>query len=185
MSKLLVTLDEYKLFASIASEEFDDKLSAIIKRVSELVKTYCDRNFIDNYDKVSSTYTSIIEYTNQNGYYFTQEFPVRSVQSVELSTDYGTTYSTYTEFVLDKASDSILLYGDVVNQANAFKITYTAGYDKTPEDLKLACIDLIEYYYRGESIPRRAAGSTTLEYVMTENLPSHIKRVLDLYRAIR
>lgn len=185
MSKTLITLDDYKLFAGIVSEEYDDKLTGIIKRVSEFIKTYCDRTFIDSYDKATSTYTNIVEYGNNTGYFLTKEFPIRSVQSVELSTDYGATYSAYTEFVLDKSSDSILLYGEPVSQANAFKVTYTGGYDKTPEDLKLACLDLVEYYYKEQSTTRKSSGSTTLEYIMTENLPSHIKRVLDLYRALR
>lgn len=185
MAKTLITLDEYKLFAGIVSEEFDDKLAAIIKRTSEMVKTYCDRAFIDSYDKTTSTYIDIVEYCNKSGYFYTKEFPIHEVVSVEYSSDYGVTYTAYTEAVLDKSSDAILLYGDDVSQANAFKITYRAGYDKTPEDLKLACLDLAEYYYKEQSTTRKSSGSTTLEYIMTENLPSHIKRVLDLYRAIR
>lgn len=185
MAKTLVTLDEYKLFAGIVSEEYDDKLTGIIKRVSELVKTYCDRTFIDSYDKTTSTYSNIVEYTNNSGYYYTKEFPVHELVSVEYSADYGATYTAYTEAVLDKSSDAILLYGADVSQANAFKITYKAGYDKTPEDLKLACLDLVEYYYKEQSTTRKSSGSTALEYITTENLPSHIKRILDLYRALR
>ena len=184
MGKSLITLDEYKERHSISSTEFDDKLTYIIAGVSQLVKSYCGRDFIDGYDKATSTFTARIEYTNSNGHFYTTEFPVVSVTSVEYSEDGGTTYTPYTDFVLDRQKDAVFIGGEYLEAINAFKVTYTAGYAKLPEDIKLACIDLVDYYYKNESTPRKAAGNTTLEYVIGSDMPSHIKRVLDLYRVL-
>ena len=182
MGKQLVSLDEYKEYSSINSTEFDDKIYNIITKTSEFVKNYCNRTFIDNYDKATSQFTNIVEYSNVPGIFLTAEFPIQSIVSVELSTDSGTTY-TSTTGIVDKSKDVIII-DDTYEGVNAYKVTYKGGFAKTPEDLKLACLDLVDYYYKKESVPRKTSSNNVIEYVMTSDLPSHIKRVLDIYRVI-
>ena len=165
MARNLITLADYKLYASINSTDFDDRISSIVNKVSELVKTYCNRLFID-------------------GYFYPQEFPLQALINVEYSTDMGETYTQLLDCVLDRSKDAIYIPELGREGINMFKITYTGGYQKTPEDLKLACLDLVDYYYKGESVPRRSSMNNTIEYVMTSDMPSHIKRVLDLYRIL-
>lgn len=179
----LVSLDEYKEYSGINSTEYDDILTSIINKASAFIKEYCSRALIDNYDKATSTYTPIVEYTNDYGYYYTKEFPVRSVVSVEYSADNGVTYTPFTAIIHDKSKDAIFI-GGTLEGINAYKVTYTGGYDKTPEDLKLACFDLVDFYYKKEAVPRKTSMNNTVEYVTSSNLPSHIKRVLDLYRVL-
>lgn len=179
----LVTLDDYKEYASIYSTDFDDKLQSLVTKVSDYVKHYCGRTFIDYYDKANAEYFDIVEYSTYPGYHFTGEFPIREVVSVEVSLDNGNTYSLHDDFVLDRVKDAVFI-GGVYEGINAYKTTYKGGYENTPEDLKLACLDLVEYYYKEEQVPRKSQGNTILEYVMTSDLPSHIRRVLDLYRVI-
>lgn len=183
MTKLLITTDEYKEYASINSVDFDDKIDSIVLRISELVKSYCGRKFIDGFDKASNSFINLVEYTNTSGYYYPHEFPVQEVVSVEYSSDMGATYSNITNFYYDRSKDAVFI-DDNVDSINAYKITYKAGFQKTPEDLKLACLDLVEYYYKGEYTPRKASGNNTVEYITTSDMPAHIKRVLDLYRVI-
>lgn len=182
MGKQLVTIDEYKDHASINSIDFDDRIQSIINRISEFIKSYCGRNFIDNFDKATNTFTDIEEYSNIPGYFYTREFPIQEVTNVEYSSNKGTSYIS-TIFYYDKSKDAV--YIDNNNEGiNAYKITYKGGYAKTPEDLKLACMDLIDYYYKSESVPRKSSNNNTIEYIMSSDLPSHIKRVLDIYRVI-
>lgn len=180
----LITLDEYKEYAAITSIDFDDKLQSIVNRVSELVKVYCGRKFIDNYNKATQSFTNIQEYSNIDGYFYPMEFPVHSLVSVEYSVDLGVTYSILTGCALDKSKDAIYIPDEAREGINMFRITYTGGFQKTPEDLKLACLDLVEYYYKSEAVPRRSTMNNTVEYVTTADMPSHIKRVLDLYRVL-
>jgi hypothetical protein len=69
---------------------------------------------------------------------------------------------------------------------NGYKITYTGGYETTPEEIKLAALDLVGYYMKSDmsikSTRNAGANNTSIEYVTTANLPAHIRRVLDLYR---
>jgi hypothetical protein len=70
----------------------------------------------------------------------------------------------------------------------AVKVVYTSGYATTPEDLKLACFDLVKYYLKDERKERLAiAGASIQNNVSTtlrENIgfPDHIKRILDFYK---
>jgi hypothetical protein len=70
---------------------------------------------------------------------------------------------------------------------NGYKVTYTAGFETIPEELKLAVMDLITYYIKNDAAihSSKAPGTNTvqIEYVTTTNLPAHIKRVLDQYAA--
>lgn len=182
MARQLITLDEYKDYASINSIDFDDKLQSIVDKVSNYVKTYCSRTFIDYYDKNTNEYLNIVEYSNEPEYFYTCEFPINALVSVEYSADMGNTYTSIPAY-FDKSKDAIFI-DSTYSGINAYKITYTGGYKKTPEDLKLACLDLVDYYYKNESVPRRTTMNNTVEYITTSDLPSHIKRVLDLYRVL-
>lgn len=184
MARSLITLADYKLYASINSTDFDDKISSIVSKVSELVKTYCNRLFIDGYDPISASFLDIVEYTDRDGHYYPNEFPIQEVVSVGYSTDNGVSYVNQLDCVFDRVKEAIYIPQEGREGVNAFKITYKGGYQTTPEDLKLACLDLVEYYYKGEYTPRKSSSNNVLEYVTTSDLPSHIKRVLDLYRVI-
>ena len=70
----------------------------------------------------------------------------------------------------------------------AVKVVYRSGYSSTPEDLKLACFDLVKYYLKDERKERLSiAGASIQNPVSTtlrENIgfPDHIKRILDFYK---
>ena len=50
----LVTLEEYKAYAAINSTNQDAAITAIIPIVSELVKNYCRRTFVDYIDEAKT-----------------------------------------------------------------------------------------------------------------------------------
>lgn len=184
----LITVNEYKDYVGIASSDQDAKITSIIKYVSDLIKQYCNRNFIDNYS--GTAFTNITEYWNGGfTHYYTKEFPLVSVVSVSYSLDYGVTYTALTantDYTLDAQNDRIfILNGESLSKVNAYKIVYTGGYKESPAALKVATLDLVKYYMKQEDVPRKAAGTNVvLEYITTSDLPPHIKRVLDLYRVI-
>lgn len=182
MANLFSTAD-YKIYAKISSTDQDPKLDILATSISELVKSYCARTFLDYYA------TDKIEYYNgSSNYYYTEEFPIVSVTSIGYSEDYGQTYTSltnFTDYAVDKPFDRLIIFGaENINSPNYYKITYKAGYQTVPEDLKLALFDLMDYYMKKESTPRKQAGSTELVYVTNSDFPPHIKRVLDLYRVI-
>ncbi len=189
----LITIDEYKTYKGINSETFDPIISLLIGSVSNFIKEYTDRTLIDfaHSDKVE--YFDSISY----GRYFPDEFPLQSVTEVAVSNDGGVTWTILvenTDYFVDQVEDSIInntVYtgfttGSILHKSG--RITYQGGYDKTPADLKLAAMDLVEYYRKEEHAPSKAMQGASVEnpvvVIVGSQLPPHIKRVLNLYRVL-
>ena len=194
----LFTINEYKDSEGLRGEKDDDRLRVLIPQISDLVKKYCGISFVDYYstDKVE-TFTINDNYTTT---LIMSESPLVTVDSVEERTAYSESYQTLStsdyEYYIDYESDSIVRTtknGEPKSWAKgvgAVKITYNAGYSATPEDLKLACFDLLNYYLRDEHKERRTLGGAQVQQQGTSGIrsssdfPDHIKRVLDLYRVV-
>ena len=189
MANNLITLAEYKAYAGISSTNQDNAISTLIPQVSNLAKQLCRRTFLDYVDdyKIETFRGSV------NSRILLHETPILQVASVEFSEDYGKTYTPLTEFtdyVVDQDADTVELIAAqyaVYQKVNAFKVTYNAGYEEIPSDLKLALADLITYYLRNEPAihSNKAVGANTVqvEYVTNTGLPAHIRRVLDQHTA--
>ena len=185
----LITAAEYKAYKGISSTTQDAAINALIPKVSELVKSFCRRTFLDYVDD-----PKVEIFKGGEAALNLKEPPLIAVSAVEYSDDYGLTYTTLTEFidyVTDKETDQVNLvsvYYQGIKKVNAFRVTYTAGYvDGLPSDLKLAVMDLMHYYLHNETALHTSknvgANSVQIEYVTNTSLPAHIRRVLDLYCA--
>ena len=186
MAEDLITKQEYKAYAGINSINHDAEIELLIPKVSELIKTYCRRGFVDFIDEAK------VE-TFHGGFdkLILKETPVTQVISVERSINYGQTFTKLTKFtdwvqdgdyILPLASTKIF---DTL--INGYRVSYFAGYETVPEDLKLAVLDLITYYRKNDSAihSSKAPGtnSVQIEYISTTSFPAHIKRILDMYVA--
>lgn len=182
----LITLAEYKAHVGILGDSQDAQIKSLIPKASALIKSLCRRTFLDYVDDVK-----VDVFKGGRKKLFLLESPLLAVQSVEFSNDYGKTYTAldeYTDYVIDVEDSSvefILDYYADYYQVNAFKVTYTAGYEELPVDLKLAVIDTITYLLRNESAvhSNKAVGTNTMqiEYITNSQMPVHIRRVLALY----
>ena len=185
----LVTITAYKGFRGITNTTDDTRLNVIVPSVSNLVKTYCGRSFIDYY---SSDKVQEFSIKWPQNVVFLSEIPLVSITSVEEyknqseQADYQTLTSTQYEY--DTNLDAVYrIEGgarkDFPMGINSVKVTYKGGYSSLPEDLKLAVIDLITYYLKEEHKPEKNHSSFTIRNNNAEpDFPDHIKRVLDLYR---
>jgi hypothetical protein len=185
----LITLEEYKDFKGLQSVKDDTRLSTLITSVSQLVKTYCGNSIVDYY---SSNKTETFNIDWDTHIVQLTESPVNSVSLVEKRSSTTASYETVStdDYYVDTATDSVLhvtanTYRVWPRGAGAVRVTYTAGYSDTPDDLKLAVIDLITYYFKEEHTQRRTLSGATVENQGTgdgRGFPDHIKRVLDLYK---
>jgi len=184
MGQDLVTLAEYKAYVGLNSPNQDNQIKSIIPKATSFIKNYCRRTFVDF---VNDSKTEIF---NGGNFILLSEYPVLTISSVEFSGDYGKTYSPlleYEDYALDVDDGTIVPIGltEFKRITNGYKVTYTAGYEEIPEDLKLATLDLVTYQLKQDFSVKsqRDAGSNTvqIEYITRNSLPSHIARVLDLY----
>jgi len=183
MGANLVTLQEYKTHTGITSTNQDAELNAIIPQVSELVKTYCRRSFIDYYDEAK---TEIF-----NGGFkelLLKEVPVVQIISVSQSQNYGQTYEKLVKFTdwVQKDDQIISLSPQgFPEKINGYKVDYFAGYETVPADLKIAILDLMYYYMRSDSAVHStksiSPNTMQVEYITNTGFPAHIKRILDMY----
>lgn len=185
MGTSLVTRAEYKAYTGITSTTQDTIIDVLIVKVSALVKSVCRRTFVDYVNDPKVDY-----FEGPALSFIPTETPILAISSLEYSTDYGSSYTElveYTDWVLRKSDSSIkaILSTGFPELLNGYKLTYIAGYEVLPDDLKLAVMDLIAYYVKHDAAihSNKAPGtnSVQIEYVTTTNLPAHIKRVLDLY----
>lgn len=176
----------------IQNPKDDYNLSQLITSVSQLIKTYCGNTFVDFYS-TNKVETFTIDW-NTHLVQLT-ESPVNAIVSVETRDSVTSSYSTVqtTDYYLDSNTDTVFYvtgssYKNWPRGAGSVRVTYTAGYQNLPSDLKLAVIDLITYYYRDEYKERKTLAGATLQNPGSSSqdssvaFPDHIKRVLDLYK---
>lgn len=184
MAKNLITKAEYKAYKGINSTTQDSSIDSIIPKVSAFIKNICKRTFVDYVDEPK------VQTFKGGAFLLPEESPIIQILSLEYSEDYGNTYvelTEFTDFVLDSEEEKIVPVGisEFPRLINGYRLSYLAGYETLPEDLKIATMDLTEYYLRNDGAVHspKAPGtnSVQIEYISTTNLPAHIKRVLDLY----
>jgi hypothetical protein len=183
----LITRNEYKDYLGIITNNKDKEIDLLIPMVSQLVKTYCRRTFIDH---IFDPKVEIFE----GGYseIILTETPVIDIIDFSYSTDYGQSYQPLTRYEswapVGNTIKVLPPYTKWSNLINGFQVEYQGGYsDGTPADLKLAVLDLVEYYSKNNSavhVNRDVTPNVTqIQYIATTNFPAHIKRVLDQYVA--
>ena len=192
----LITLDEYKLAQGLTSLKDDDRITSLISAASQMVKTYCARDFVDFY---ATPTTQTFSVTFETDIIQLRECPVQAIVKVEERSSYGSSYVALTtggfEYYLDPMTDSLIRTTestcvDWAMGPGSVVVEYTGGYASIPEDLKLAVIDLVKYYLKEEYKERRTISGASISNVTTSSqwrnveFPDHIKRVLDLYKQL-
>lgn len=172
----LVTLEEYKAYKQLTNPSKDEILQGLISSVSNLIKVYCGRTFIDYYDTPRTEVHTITKGVNA---VILNETPVRIVSGV---TSDGLDITT--NITVDSYMGIVYSNKDFFTEGpETFSITYTGGYAETPPDIKLACFELVDYYSQSEHKAKKTFGGTTIEYHQDSGgWPHHIQSILNMYR---
>ena len=179
----LVTLQQYKDFAGIKGLNEDAKINVIVPAISQAVKTYCGTSFIDFYssDKteffdIKDTFTTAV---------MVDESPLISVSQVQERQSQAESYVTLItensdssgkyEYIVDTGLDLVRRTTATGDKAfpmgiQAVKVVYRSGYASTPEDLKLACFDLVKYYLKDERKERLSIAGASLQNPVSTTL---------------
>ena len=197
----LINLQQYKDFAGIKCLNEDAKINVIIPAISQAVKSYCGTSFIDHYSSDKTEFFDIKD--KLTNIVMVDESPLVSVSLVQERQSQSDPYVTLItensdssgkyEYIVDTDLDIVRRTTATGDKAfpmgpKAVKVVYRSGYSSTPEDLKLACFDLVKCYLKDERKERLSiAGASIQNPVSTtlrENIgfPDHIKRILDFYK---
>ena len=184
MSNNLISLEFYKQIKKINSTTEDAAISSIISSVSDYVKTYLGRTL-----NAYLTTPKVEYFKGDKAKYYLSEFPVISINSVELFE--GNSYTplvTDEDYYLDEELDAICTVSSKafsnIPYNNRIKITYLGGYNSIPGEIALAVVDLVTYYHKSEYVQNKQVGGTdSIQLAIPEyKLPKHITRVLEMYR---
>ena len=189
MGANLITKAEYKAYVGITSTNEDGIIDSLIPKVSEFVKSYCRSTFVDNIDE---PLTRIFD-GDGDAYLRIKESPLINVSLVEYSSNYGVTwtpFTEYTDYVVDYQNGRVrsLATTGFTTLINGYRVTFTYGWaEGIPADLKLAICDLITYHRKNSMAVHNSrnpgSSSAIIEYVTEIKLPSVIARTLDYYKA--
>lgn len=188
----LVTIDEYKVYKKLTKTENDNELLAIINSASAMIKSYCGHSFVDYYS------TNRVETFNiQPGIddVTLNEWPIKEIVSVESRDSYSDSYSAVdtSEYFVDTSIDTIFKHSGYWPEGfGSVKVTYKGGYTTAPEDVKIACMDLVSHYFKEEYKERRSIGAASIDNSTRFNSskfsnskwPTHVVRILDMYRNV-
>lgn len=190
----LITIDEYKTANGLSGFTEDAKITPLLASVSQLVRTYCGREFTTYYSTDKTEYFTI-KWNDESVQL--SETPIVSITSVSERASISEAYTSLTssEYYLDVNTDTVYRvntngtgFTSFLTGPASVRVVYKAGYSECPSDLKLAVIDLVKYYLKEEYKPAKNIGSTSITnntsgtQANSVNFPDHIKRVLDLYR---
>ena len=182
----LVPLVDYKAYVGINNANDDPKLRMTLAFVSALVEDYCGRSFL--------TATKTEQASATSGSIFLNNTPIQSVSKVDcINTSKETITVAASDYVVYQEEGMVELVDEAsIYAADLYKpytITYTAGYDELPAPLTLAIMELTTYHVKKQYITKTSSVNVNIasednKVTGNSDLPPHIKRVLDLYRAI-
>lgn len=172
----LITLDEYKAFASIEGKKMDPQIVALISSCSEIVQDYI------GYPLSGSGTTEATIRTRNNVTSYMLPGINLDVQSIKYTPRGGTEITLSNQDFY--ASDTGLLELYTINPKDGDFLVVTYAVAATDlEAIKLATMLLVKYYYKEEfNKSSVAAGGQTVSYQTGKNFPPHVRAILLMHR---
>lgn len=187
----IITLAEYKAYEGLTKTDQDGKYSLLIAASSNLIKTYLGSIFAPDVSPIVE-YISVDYDTDR---IFPKYWPLGNVISVEEPDRYTWDSTVHvpiqvgTEYFVD--GDSIVRvpghgFANWPISPATVKVTYEGGYSalEIPADLKLACIELVNYYRDKGFLPNRSMQGATIitSGAGVADLPAHVRAILEYYK---
>ena len=186
MANDILTLSRYKQIKKMTKTDDDIKLSLIISSVNNLIKTYIGRNLLQGVEPIEEYIT--LDYDTD--VIFPDVWPITSIESIT-EVPLGYTYDSTVHLPLNEASDYITVGTDRIYRTNGYwpqgpnsvRIVYNAGYETVPEELELAAVELVDYYFKEQYLQSRVSGNTTITNLVpnTPEFPPHVRLILDRF----
>lgn len=188
---MILTLTEYKSFEALTKDDQDGKYNLLISAASNLIKTYLGSIFAPPVSPIEEYIT--VDYDTDR--IWPKYWPISSLISVEEKPRYS--HDSTVWYMLTAGADYELDGDSIVRiprpggfgtwRSGSVKIVYTGGFTEAdaPNELKLACIELVNYYRDKGFLPNRSLQGATIitAGAGVPELPAHIRAILDQYRS--
>lgn len=174
----LITIDEYKAFASIEGKKTDPQITSLITSCSKLVQDYIGYTVpVDGTSEqilraVEGSQTYMLESANADISSIFYE-PKGSTSKVELKADLD-------YYVSD--TGRLEIFDLIPHRGDRFQITSNTKSEDL-EAIKLATMLLVRYYFKEEyNKSAMGAGGQTVTYQTGKNFPPQVRAILMMYR---
>lgn len=159
----LVTLANYKLYLKVSDTTQDTNLTTLQSAVEKRVKEYLGR------DLESATYTNELYDGNDSNELVLRQSPITAVTTIAyyegLDSNDAETWTTlvqgsdYERKIISPRLVSVILdtYTFVLGSQN-YRITYTAGYSAIPDDIQMACKELLKIAWDNSPLNKNRLG---------------------------
>lgn len=182
----IITIDQYKDYKRLTKTDQDQSLQFIVASVSDIVKGYCGHSFIDYFQTPK---VQVINNMFPRTSIQLNQWPIRQVQQIRIKQEPAQQYVVFQDYIINRHIDAIGHKTGLFPQGlDAVQVTYTAGYQQAPQDVKIAAADLVHHYLRQQYRQRKQLLGASIDNSQTryqgvrQIWPSHIIRVLDLHR---
>ncbi len=175
----IITVTEYKTYARVNSPNDDTQITMLVALVNDYVTLYC------NLPSPSTTEEVTLLGGNDIALKSSPE-TITSIRILGAPED----LTSGTDYMYDANLGRILLSRTVValirslNPERFYDGVVTFPAVPIASSLKLACLELVKYYIKGDFLQSKQVGVTRLSFSSNEDLPAHIRSVLNLNRNI-
>ncbi|CAM0079017.1 head-tail adaptor [Vibrio phage D51] len=182
----IITLEEFKVYASISSPNQDDRINALLEPATEMIEGYLKQTFtsedLDTPVTASKTETFLTRPFEQE--YLLDEVDT-TIANVSLAGIRGNEAPELTadDWFPDTRLGKVTLFYPMTD--TIFKITVEYDVTRSPtESIKLAACMLVDYWLQKDFNSAVAQGGQSVTYVPVRTLPKHIENILNNYRTM-
>jgi len=170
---VIISLEEARGFLELETTAKDLILEALINGTTQAFNIYTGRAL-----KETTHTAELLEYDG-SGLFYLPNYPVKEISELKLN-DQALTEDE--DFMLNAQAGILRL----PRAAGLLEITYTAGYEELPADLKLAALKQVSYEYqqtiqKAWGVQSRSQAGSATTYSEKGLLPQ-VKEILDRYR---
>jgi hypothetical protein len=183
----ILTLAEYKSIKNRTKTDDDINLQLVVDTVNSMIISFLGRD-----PTLATNIEEMISLDYDTDILFPKNWPITAVTNVK-EIPIGSpiaTVSSYPDLLYDEdyifEEDRIYRLKSktwLIGPKRVY-IKYTAGYATMPQGLKLAAVELADFYIKEEYLQSRVAGTTTITNLVSDiaKIPAHVRMVLNTYK---
>ncbi|BAV81300.1 hypothetical protein [Vibrio phage VCPH] len=191
----VITLDDYKAWATIKSPNQDTQLTPLVEAASAAVESFLGYKFttdtsgVDTPKRVTKKYPLAHRFQDE---FLLPDMDVSILTISVYSTNHYTTINPAVELLMADLDPSEYHVEEDIGLLKIFRRMYEGWgievvYDtsKTPDEaVKLATCLLVDYWKDKDFNTTVTQGGQSVSHVSTRVLPKHIEAILNMYRQI-